>query len=147
MSFVKAYGTKKRVKLDTGSETMTQQSFKKECDVNYILRKYQKTGLIDHVNTYNGDYSDVSSVPSYQQALEIVQDANTMFASLPSSIRKEFSNDPEKFLNFVSDEKNSDRMRLMGLLPNSDIRHDVDSNHVTDSASADHDESGGSSDA
>jgi phage internal scaffolding protein len=114
--FNSAYSSRKRVSLDTGKESMTQQNFKKECDINNIMRKYQKTGLVDHVAKYQGDYSDVSNVPTYHEALGIIQSAHTAFDSLPSNIRKKFENDPGKFLAFVDDPANVDEMREMGLL-------------------------------
>jgi phage internal scaffolding protein len=116
MEFVSAYGPKLKVELDCGSESMTQQSFKQECDINYILRKARKTGLIEHVNTYQGDYSDVSNVPTYQEAMQVLHDADHAFSTLPSDIRKRFSNNPQEFLDFVHDPVNLDEMKDMGLM-------------------------------
>jgi phage internal scaffolding protein len=116
MEFVSAYSPKLKVELDCGSESMTQQSFKQECDINYILRKARKTGLIEHVNTYQGDYSDVSNVPTYQEAIQVLQDADHAFSTLPSDIRKRFSNNPQEFLDFVHDPANLDEMKDMGLM-------------------------------
>jgi phage internal scaffolding protein len=118
MTIRSAYSKKKRFQLNTGNDSMTQQSFKNECDINFILSKYQKTGLVDHVNTYQGNYSDVSNVPSYQEALHIVESAHTAFESLPSSIRKRFSNNPQDFLDFVHNPDNLEEMKEMGLIPN-----------------------------
>jgi phage internal scaffolding protein len=116
MEFITAYGPKLKVELDCGTESMTQQSFKQECDINYILRKAHKTGLIEHVNTYQGDYSDVSNVPTYQEALQVLHDADSAFSSLPSDLRKRFSNDPQEFLDFVHNPDNTNAMAEMGLL-------------------------------
>lgn len=113
--FKTAYGEKVRSQLDTGKESMTQQNFKRECDINNIMKKFHKTGLVDHVSTYQGDYSDISSVPSFQDALNIVQSAQEAFDSLPSSIRKKFANDPAAFLEFVHDPQNADEMIDLGL--------------------------------
>ena len=38
-----------------------------------------------------------------------------MFSELPSTVRKEFANNPGEFLAFVYDEKNHDKLAEMGL--------------------------------
>ena len=39
-----------------------------------------------------------------------------MFMTVPAHIRAEFDNDPAKFLAFVQDDANTEKMREMGLL-------------------------------
>jgi phage internal scaffolding protein len=107
-------GQRYRVSLECGPG-LAQQHFKDECDVNRILAKYQKTGLLDHVNRFQGDYADLSAVPDFQDSLNAVIDAQEAFMTLPSSIRKQFDNDPAQFLDFVHDPSNRDEMVKMGL--------------------------------
>lgn len=107
-------GKRYRVSLSCG-EGLAQQHFKDECDVNRILKKYQKTGLIDHVSRYQGNYSDLAEVPDFQDAMNAVIAANVAFDTLPSSIRKRFGNDPIEFLDFVHDPANGDALVEMGL--------------------------------
>lgn len=115
MSFKKPYGKRTRTPLIIDSASMTQQQFKRECDINHLLRKYQKTGMLEHVNKFQGDYSDLCDVPDYHTAMNKIVSANNAFNMLPSSVRKRFSNDPAQFLQFVSDESNSDEMIELGL--------------------------------
>lgn len=117
MAFKKPYGARQRKSFTTNGPSMTHQSFKQECDINFIMRKYQRTGLADHVNQYQGDYSDLTDVPDYHEAMNKILSANEAFSTLSSSIRKKFSNDPAEFLDFVSDPENESEMREMGLLP------------------------------
>jgi phage internal scaffolding protein len=107
-------GSRYRVSLECGPG-LAQQHFKDECDVNRILAKYQKTGLIDHVNHFQGDYADLSAVPDFQESLNAVLDAQAAFDTLPSMIRKQFDNDPAAFLDFVHNPDNKDEMVKMGL--------------------------------
>jgi phage internal scaffolding protein len=95
--------------------TLTKQEFKEECDVNNVLKRYDSTGLITHVNTATAHYGDFTEVNEYQQSLNAVMDAQRAFSELPSEIRKEFANDPGKFFEFATDPKNSDRMVELGL--------------------------------
>jgi len=111
-----AYGTKARLGdiIDTGV-SMTKQSFTKECDINNILKKYQKTGALDHVNKHEASYGYATS-DDFTASMEIIARGQKMFAELPSSIRTKFENDPAKFLDFVQDEKNTEEMQELGLL-------------------------------
>lgn len=93
----------------------TKQQFKDECDINNILRKFERSGLIDHVSRYNGQYADVTGEVDYQTALDVIFRAEEAFFSLPSKIRARFDNDPQAFLEFVDDPKNRDEMIDMGL--------------------------------
>lgn len=104
-----------RKPFSTTGPSMAKQSFKKECDINHLMAKYQKTGLIDHVSRFQGDYSDLTSVPDYHTAMNKVITAQDAFDTLPSSIRKKFSNNPQEFLEFVSNPDNLAEMHELGL--------------------------------
>jgi len=110
-----AYGPKERLG-DIGDlgVSLTKQSFTKECDINNIMAKYQKTGAIDHVNKHQASYGYATS-DDFQSALETVARGKRMFDELPSSIRTKFDNDPGKFLDFVQDENNTEEMQELGL--------------------------------
>lgn len=107
---------RKRVQVHFPEQTLTKQAFRDECNVNTIMQKYQKTGLLPHVNAHKGFYGDFTDVQDYQTSLNQVMAAQDMFSELPSSIRIQFDNDPAKFLHFVGDPENRDQMREMGLL-------------------------------
>jgi phage internal scaffolding protein len=100
--------------------TMTQQHFKDECDINSIMSKYEKTGLlVDPLQVRRGypNFGDFDDLPDYQTSQNMLIEANDMFMNLPSSIRKRFHNDPGELLAFVSDEKNRDEAVKLGLVP------------------------------
>lgn len=93
----------------------TKQADKDSCDINIIMRKYQKTGLVSHVNRYQGNYADVSTAPQYQDAMNIVINAQEAFSSLTAKIRKRFNNDAYEFLAFVTNPANQEAIYDMGL--------------------------------
>lgn len=95
--------------------SLTKQSFKDECDISNIMSKYQKTGLITHVKRHGGNYSDLSDVVDYHDAMNRIIKAQDAFNSLPSSIRAKFNNDPGQFVEFVSNPKNEKEMIELGL--------------------------------
>lgn len=99
----------------TGEQTLTEQSHKSECDMHNILRQYRQTGLVAHVRQYEGKYMDMPNALDFQQSMNVIAEANQMFASVPADIRKKFGNDPAQYLEFVQNPENLDALREMGL--------------------------------
>lgn len=116
--FQTAFGSHRPCDLHFGEDevSLTHQSMRDECDINLIMAKYQSTGLIEHVNQFEGNYGDFLHAVDYQSAINVVMAANDAFASLPSSIRDRFSNDPAQFLDFVHDDNNREEMIKLGLI-------------------------------
>lgn len=103
----------KRVVSPKGKEP-AQQQFKEDCDINSIMRRFQKTGAIDHVSKYQPTYG-FASPQTYHDSMNVITYAQSMFNDLPSSVRDEFSNNPQAFLEFVQDPANADRARELGI--------------------------------
>lgn len=91
-----------------------KQSMRDECDINRIMSKFQKTGVINHVARYEARYGEATSM-NYRECLETVRRAQEMFLDLPAKARKRFGNDPAEFLAFVSNPENIEEMRKLGL--------------------------------
>jgi len=85
----------------------TKQSFKDETDVNQIIAKHTRMGTLSHLEQWGGTYGDWSEF-DFQDAQNQISRANTMFEQLPSAVRNQFANSPEKFLEFVNDPENQD---------------------------------------
>ena len=109
---------KSRVKFP--KQGKTEQSHAKACDIHNIIKRFDKTGIVDHVNQHQGQYVDVASAPDYQEAMNIVCQAQQMFETLPARIRDDFQNDPERFLAFIDDPDSADKLREYGLLQADD---------------------------
>ena len=118
----KPYGDRERLfaPVDEG-EGRTMQEFKDECDINTIMHKYTRDGLVDHVREHEGKYGDFTAVVDYHTAMNITVEAREMFMTLPADLRSEFDNDPGKFLDFANDPENEEKMREMGLLPHDAV--------------------------
>ncbi|QCQ84885.1 internal scaffolding protein [Blackfly microvirus SF02] len=109
---------------------VTRQEFKDECDINVLMASYERTGVITHVNAAPPQFLDVTDVPDLARAIAIMHDAETAFMTLPASARKEFDNDPVKFMDFAGNPENLKRMREWGLaapekLPDAALRVEV----------------------
>lgn len=98
------------------SESRTHQSFKDECDIHNIMKKFHRTSLLDHINSGQPFFGDFSDVVDYQSALNMVIKTQDDFNKLPSEIRSRFMNDPQLFIDFINDESNHSEMVDMGLI-------------------------------
>ncbi len=101
------------------SKSRVQQNFKKDADINNIVKKY-KSGQIDQVNPAQLMYRDVSGIPTFHEMLNIVTEANANFLRIDPEIRQEFENKPEKLVEFMSDPKNQERALELGLIKKAD---------------------------
>lgn len=112
MTIRKPYSKIKYEGLSFPDDGRTHQSFKNDCNINQIMKKYRNQGYAPQVQP--GQYGIATGVELYDAQL-LVAEAKTMFEELPSEIRNEFQNDPVKLLDFVNDEKNLEAMYEMGL--------------------------------
>ena len=97
------------------SPSMTEQSHSRGCDIHNIMSKYEKTGGIDHEKQYQGQYLDLPSSPDFHAAMNTIAQANSMFESVPSDIRKKFHNDPAQYIAFMQNAENYEKIVEMGL--------------------------------
>lgn len=101
--------------LKTTTPTLTKQAFKDECDVNNILKNFEKTGQLPDLIKAQPQYGDFSEVAEYQDAMNVVAVANQQFANLPAHTRDRFNNNPAQFLEFVDNPENAQELIKMGL--------------------------------
>lgn len=85
---------------------VTKQADADSCDINKIYARYLKDGQLPPNVRSPGTYGDYSSVPDYQESLEIVRSAEKQFLLLPVELRNRFENDPVKFLEFATNPAN-----------------------------------------
>lgn len=106
---------------DYFGESLTRQSEKAYADINTIMRKYLKTGVLPPA-TREGFFADVSMVEDYREAIARVERADELFLHLDPKVRENFSNDPAEFLDFVTARNedgslaNLSKMEELGLI-------------------------------
>lgn len=102
---------------DTGEclESMAQQHFKEECDINTIIKRF---GLGHELpeNPRVPEYGDFEHVADYQTALNAVIAADKQFMEYPAHVREEFNNSPQRMMEFLAKEENRERATKLGLL-------------------------------
>lgn len=101
-------------------ETRTKQSFREECDINRIMARYLRSGVLPP-GVGVGRYGDFSAVTDFHEAQQIIKEAEAQFASMPAKVRDRFKNDPGVFLAFVGDPANAKEARELGLLKDEPV--------------------------
>lgn len=99
-----------------GQNSRTKQAFKDSADVNNIMLRYQKTGVLPQMIKSNPTYGDFSNPVDLMGAYDLVRKAEEQFAGLPSRVRERFGNNPTEFLKFATDARNREEMGKLGLL-------------------------------
>lgn len=104
---------------EVGGPSLTLQSAKQECDINFIIARHAKTGEFypGLTSTRTPSFGDVSEVPDYQQSLNFIIESQNAFDALPSKIRKRFNHNPSDLLHFMADESNREEAISLGLIP------------------------------
>lgn len=117
--FVSAYSPKRTISLSCVGEGRTKQSHREECDINQIMARYQRTGVLEHVREHPPQYSDATAI-DFQTAMDTVVQAKERFAALPSSIRDYCGNDPAAFLDLVTRPEYREEAIRLGLIRPAD---------------------------
>lgn len=104
-----------RVQTVPRGESLTQQHMAQECDINYMMEKFQHTGQIKGT-TEQPQYLDLTNVTTYNDAIRQVSEAQTAFLSLPSKVRNHYNNDPSAFLHAIHAGEDRDFLASAGLL-------------------------------
>ena len=113
-----AITTRRRVQFSTTGQSLTRQSHKAECDINNIVARFNKDGVITHLAKHGESYGDVTGA-DYKTWMNKLVSAREMFEELPSDVRSRFGNDPSAFLSFVQNPENKDEMVKIGLAKGS----------------------------
>lgn len=109
------YGSRDRVSLSGFDPSMTVQSDKDSCDVNLIIRQYDRTGVLTSVNEATPQFVDVG-VHDYKESIDFVMAAQEAFDSLPAAVRKRFNGSPAEYLDFVNSSDNRSEAVELGLI-------------------------------
>ena len=101
--------------LSCEDASRTKRSFKEECDINTIMRRFGVSGAAPQ-NVRAPTYQDFEEVFDFRSAMHVLMDAEKSFMAMPSEVRKRFGNDPQEFVEFCSSEANLDEMKRLGLI-------------------------------
>ena len=100
-----------------GTTSKTKQAFKEEADINNIMGKYVKTGVLPQAS--GATFGDFCDVEDFQNCMAQILRAEEDFGQLPSEIRDRFRNDPGYLIDFLANPDNQEEAAELGLLPGS----------------------------
>jgi phage internal scaffolding protein len=94
--------------------SLTQQQFKEEADINTIVDRFLKSGVLPSAATMP-QYIDYEGVFDFQSAMNVVRQADENFMRLDAKVRARFNNSPQQFLEFFANPENVDEAIRLGL--------------------------------
>ena len=100
--------------IEDGEEYLVEQAHKDEVDINTIVKRHG-IDLIAKVSALTQfEYDDVTG-NDFQKSMNAIIKARDAFQYVPSDIRKQFDNDPARFMDFVHNPDNKEALIEMGL--------------------------------
>lgn len=106
---------RERLIQDQGGPSLTKQSFKQECDVNFVVKNHGQRGMWDHLNPLPPTYGDFTGSLALQEATQLVEQAQLDFDSLPAEVRSACHNDPAMLLQLLANQDDTARLVELGL--------------------------------
>lgn len=101
--------------LAPGNRPGAKQSMREECDVNKIVLRFQKTGLLTHVASGVPAFVDVSELGDYRSVIEQVRLVEEYFLGLPAKVRSAFENDARSFMDYLEGDPSQGDLEALGL--------------------------------
>lgn len=114
--FFTKYNPPKIPGLSSEMESRVQEQFADACQTDTIIRKYNMMGVNPFIAQGQSQYLDTTQIPSFVVAQNAQVKVKEFFEGLPSDIRLEFNNDPMQFAEVVSDPRNAEYLREIGVL-------------------------------
>ncbi|AXL15404.1 internal scaffolding protein [Microviridae sp.] len=113
--FRTAFEEHERHGFETEGESLTQQHFSEESEINNIIAYHDRTGIIKNVQQGVAQYGDYSEINEYRENLDMIRAADENFMRLPSDIRRKFNNNAGDFFEFATNPQNEQELVDMGL--------------------------------
>ncbi len=117
-------GDRSAVQISFPESGRSKQSFVDECDINFIMNKWKRTGELPPDHKQPPTYGDFTNVADYMQAQNSILQADQAFGALPAWMRARFQNDPAELIAFVDDPQNLEEAQKLGLVeppPSEDV--------------------------
>lgn len=100
-----------QAKIKSGEEKiLAEQNHKGVVDINEIVRK---SGGFDRIaSTQNIQAMEYNSDPydNFEEMANLVARGNEAFMSLPAKVRDEFANSPARYMDYVRNPENKDKL-------------------------------------
>lgn len=120
--------TRPRVIFECTGPSLTKQSFKQECDVNFVVKNHAQTGMWAHLNPRAPTYGDFTMAVGLEAAMDLVEQAQADFDELPADVRAACKNDPVQLLQKLADPATAKVLVDLGLplnVPELDLAEQI----------------------
>jgi len=99
----------------TAAEDRAKQSFKNDCDINVLMKRFEKTGVLPDFGNRIPQFADVSALDFTESANQVAR-VRGAFSMLDARTRARFENRPELMLEFIADPSNRAEAVKLGLV-------------------------------
>lgn len=99
-----------------GDKGFTVQADRDDADINKIIARYMKSGVLPPSNKGEPFYGDVTEFSGLADSLIKIHEADRLFMTYPAEIRERFDNDKVKFIQFLENPDNRDEAIDLGLI-------------------------------
>lgn len=114
ISALTSLGFDDEIELD---RSKTQQQFADEVDINNIIARHGDDAFQSREAFFaSSRFGDTTLFPEFQDAQNMIAQANQSFAELPAKIRDRFGNDPAKLMQYLSEGGHEAELRELGIL-------------------------------
>ena len=104
----------------SGGKSKTKQADADAADINKIIKRFYRTGLLDDMVPGEARYGDFTGSLEYYDAMVKVREAQEDFLLAPAELRRYCDNDVGKFLDLVQDPDQLEKLKELGLDPEID---------------------------
>lgn len=110
--------SKGRIFHPQGGDKLTQQHMGDASDINHIMERHRRTGLLAGPGRPSGRKPNFGNISgeSFHEMLVRLQTIQGEFSGLPAKIRRRFGNNPENLLHFLGDASNIEEAIELGLV-------------------------------
>jgi len=102
-------------------QVVTEQAAAEQMHLPTILNRMSKGLPVSNVVQRSGFFGDLTTMPSdLHSAMNMVTSARSDFDALPAAVRRRFSNDPLKLLEFLNNKDNLAEAIKLGIVPSTE---------------------------
>lgn len=102
--------------------SLTIQSEKDACDLNKIMERFNRTGVMTNIRTKPLQFGGFQSQDDYHQTMIRIQEAEDAFMELPAQTRARFDNDLGKLVDFMGNPENRAEAIKLGLMTAHEVQ-------------------------
>jgi len=96
--------------------SLTQQHHANDVNINKIIERFNKTGVLGDGLQRRGNYADVSLFGDFGECQRRIEAARESFASLPVQVKKLAGNDPSRLWDVLNNPENRQLLEKAGVL-------------------------------